>query len=405
MRFTWKPSGRRSPGVPSRVVALALAVLAVGAALLTARGLGGGRAPDAGAVATRRAAKPDPHAVCDVPAYDPDVVLIGEDDPFAYPREVLEGPGEPASEIEGPAADALRETLATPGQALAPEDGWRVLREVPRKVVYAAPSGPREWWLIVLGVREGEWREVGGEIADERPTPAQLGHGIRLEWSGPLVSRDGTWDAPLWIVNDRDERWTVEDIATWATPHLFDRETGDDVRPDYRPYGGIPLSLAPGERAGVPVALGGLLGDADPGSYDVVACIPALGLASPVGTAHLGPDPTVAGAAVLTRPFEGYSMGALAHGRLSLEGGCLALDPGGGSVSFLVLPDGYALVARGDREVVIDPVGEELGALGDAVSLGGGHLSAKHVDGSTIEPIPTDCRASGHGYFFSSGSS
>jgi hypothetical protein len=137
----------------------------------------------------------------------------------------------------------------------------------------------------------------------------------------------------------------------------------------------------------------------------VVACVPELGLASPVGTLRVGENTTVT-ARVLTYPHTGDSMQALGGGRLVLHNGCLAVAA---SVddrrpTYVLWPDGYSLVYRRlETPVLIDAVGREVARMGDDVTLGGGYVPPDDADAATIGGLPDTCRAGGDGYFLTSG--
>ncbi|MFL5797283.1 MAG: hypothetical protein ACJ77A_05040 [Actinomycetota bacterium] len=365
--------------------------------------------------ATSGASQPsalDPAAICRVPAYDPDVALLVGNETVQYPRNVLDETGTPASALDGPAADALRARLATPTAQNAPTDGWRAISTSPTAVTFAAPFSAGEWWIEAFESHEGTWRSINEEIAERRQTPAQLGHDLQLRWSGDLVLQAGAWNHPLEVVNDRPSPWVgdPESIERFAAiPHLFDPATGQPVGSGandvFRPAGD--LRLAPGSGTAVPVALGASLAALRPGTYALVACLPDLALASPVGTLRVADDAVVRPVHVLTYAPTGVSMTALAGGRLAVLNGCLGignLGSGPDEATYVLWPRGYALVDRGGRQVLIDPVGEEVGGLGDEVSLGGGGGPLRLVEHEAIGGIPEPCRTGG-GYFIVSGSS
>jgi hypothetical protein len=66
-------------------------------------------------------------------------------------------------------------------------------------------------------------------------------------------------------------------------------------------------------------------------------------------------------------------------------------------------PDGYALVTREGRTVLIDAVGSEIAQMGDAIQLGGGYGSFEGSGSLAIEGIPESCQTGGEGYFITSG--
>ena len=53
--------------------------------------------------------------------------------------------------------------------------------------------------------------------------------------------------------------------------------------------------------------------------------------------------------------------------------------------------------------VLVNPVGEEVAAVGDGVSLGGGGAPLRLVEDSVIGGIPDSCRTGGEAYFITSG--
>ena len=67
----------------------------------------------------------------------------------------------------------------------------------------------------------------------------------------------------------------------------------------------------------IPLSLGGSLPDLeDHTKYEVIACVPELGLASSAGSLNVVENPTVRTIRVLTYPFTGVGMDALAFGQL-----------------------------------------------------------------------------------------
>ena len=362
----------------------------------------------------------DPATICDVPAYDPSVALLGDDfssvfgttGPREVPLDVLEAPGVPASSIVGPAADALRTYVASPEAVDAPAEGWRAIAESSEEVIFAAPpdGGYSDWWVTRFTKNDEAWRPRETELVDQHLTPAQAGHGMRLDWTGEVVLRDGEWNSSLSLVNGRQDAWTGEDgAALWGMARVFDRSTGEEIgHPadtigEWEPH--APLTAGAAER--IPLALGGSLPDLAAGTtYDVVACLPQLGLASPVGSLRVIGNDTVRAVRVLTYPYTGVGMDALALGRLVVRAGCLAIadsadDPHG---TYVLWPDGYTLVDRGGTDpVLIDAVGREVARLGDRVQLGGGGVMLEQAATATTGGIPDACRTAGEGYFLTSG--
>jgi hypothetical protein len=364
---------------------------------------------------------PDPAAVCDVPTYDGGVALLGDDFSSVFgpigPREIplrrLEAAGEPASSIDGPAADALRTYLSDPGSGNAPPDGWRAIVETDDEVIFAAPpdGGYSDWWVTRFTMSPDGWVPSETEFVDQHQTPAQLGRQLRLGWNGEVVFDDGRWATTLTITNDRDEPWSLgeDGYEPWGRAHVFDPGSGVEIGHVARTVGswGAGLHVPPGGTEALPISLGGALLDlAADQTYEVIACVPELGLASPVGTLRVEENTVVRTARVLTYPHTGVSMQALGGGRLVLHNGCLAVADGADDrrPTYVLWPDGYALVDRGEPEpVLIDAVGREIARLGDEVSLGGRYVPTENADSATIGGLPDRCRAGGEGYFLTGG--
>ena len=154
----------------------------------------------------------DPVTICDVPAYDPSVALLGDDfssvfgatGPREVPLDVLEAPGAPASTIVGPAAEALRSYVASPEAVNAPAEGWRAIAESSEEMIFAAPpdGGYSDWWVTRFTMAGGEWKPRETELVDQHLTPAQAGHGMQLHWTGDVVLRDGEWNSSLSLSTD-----------------------------------------------------------------------------------------------------------------------------------------------------------------------------------------------------------
>lgn len=407
-----EPAPGRGRRIGAGVVALAVAIASFAFVVSMFRG-----GPDD--VTATRSARPssspsgppakgalDPVAICDVPAFDPDVALLVGSETHEYSLEILEAPGEPGSSLEAPGADALREYLASPDARHAPADGWRVIATSPGAVLFAAPHDPAEarWWIVGFEDEGGLWRRVETEIVEQQPTPAQRGHGLDLRWDGELVLEDGTWNAPLRLVNGQASAW-VDSGEFLAEAHTFDPATEQEIGPGAPAIIGTGWEaheLPPSGQATIPLALGGNVDSLRPGNYDVVACVPSLGLASPVSSLRVEDDATVPEVRVLAHhPGSAYPA-ALAFGAITVKNGCVAIQ-GGGQSTYVVWPEGFTLVHRGDRTVLIDPTGREVGALGDEVSLGGGYIPFRHIADMVIGGIPDECRTGGEGYFITSG--
>jgi hypothetical protein len=363
----------------------------------------------------------DPASICDVPAYDPGVALIGdrydtnlgaEPGPLEVSLERLEGSGEEGAAITGPASEELRDFLASPDAVNAPGAGWRAIVETDREVIFAAPSlgGSSDWWIVRFVATGDEWRYDHAQLADQHQTPAQRGRGLHLTWSETTVVDDGAWGSTLELANDRRAAWSSgqDTYELWGVAHVFDPDTGAEVGHAARTVGNwaVETTVAAGEAVRLPLSLGGALPALASGNeYDVVACVPELGLASPVGTLRVAEHPIASGR-VLTYPFDGTTMEALGGGRLVVHRGCLAVESRSTDRqrAYVVWPDGTALVLRdGERPVLIDTVGSELARLGDDVTLVGGYVGLEQIDDATIGGVPESCRSGGEGYFVTSG--
>lgn len=348
----------------------------------------------------------DPVAICDVPPFDPNVALLVGSETAEYPLEVLEAAGEPGSSLDAPGADALRDYLASAAAQHAPADGWRVIDASNGAVLFAAPHDPSSgrWWIVGFEDEGGDWRRVEEEIVEQEPTPAQRGHGLELRWDGELVLEGGVWNAPLRVVNPQSSAW-IDDGAFLAEVHTYDPETGQEIGPGAPAIVGEGWAggeLPPKGRATIPLALGANVDSLGPARYDAVACIPSLALASPVGSLRVMDDARVSEVRVLSYHPTGAYPAALAFGAITVHNGCLAIQ-GGGRPTYVVWPQGFTLVHRGDRTVLIDPTGREVGEIGDEVSLGGGYIPLRHIEDMVIGDIPSECQVGGEGYFITSG--
>jgi hypothetical protein len=410
-------------GTGRRVLAAVVALVVAAGSLVLVVNVFGDRDPDAvatptgdtattglgpsgptGAATTGPSATLDPAAICDVPAFDPNVALLVGTETLQVAKSALEEPGVPASSLDDLAGVALQARLAMPAAVNAPADGWRRVAESDTAVTFASPLGEGRWWIESFEDRAGVWRNTGEEIVEQRETPAQLGHDLGLQWNGELVLDVGAWNDPLSLVNRRTD--AAEVGATWADVHLFD-SNGAEVAPSGPALGFLRTNptVAPGDSTPVPVALGAKVASLDSGTYSVVACIPGLGLASPVGTLRVVDPGAVPNVRVLAYEFTGAGMDALTFGTLAVVHGCLGLDHVGESkyATYILWPEGYALVQRDGRTVLINPVGEEVAALGDEVSLGGGGAPLRLIEDGVIGGIPDSCRTGGEAYFITSG--
>jgi hypothetical protein len=253
----------------------------------------------------------------------------------------------------------------------------------------------------------GEWKSRETELVDQHLTPAQAGHDLRLEWTDEVVLRDGVWTSSLTLVNDRGAAWAYGGDAAelWGRARVFDPETGAEIGHAAEAVGGWGpgAELGAGEGRPLPLSLGGTLPDLGTGPHDLIACVPELGLASPLGTLRVVENPVVRTVDVLTYPYRGDGMAALGGGRLVVHNGCLAVADRSPRPIYVLWPDGYTMVSRQQVTVLIDAVGREVSRLGDEVTLGGGYVPLEHVDAATIEGLPEACRTGGQGYFLTSG--
>ena len=343
----------------------------------------------------------DPAAICDVPAYDPTVALLVGNETTVYAKAVLEEPGAPASDMQGPATDELRSYIASSAGQHAPDVGWRVIASSAEAVTFAAPPGYGygDWWVVGFGQRDGQWQRVQEEIVDQEPTPAERGHELSLMWSGDVTVRNGDWTDPLQLVNDRSTTWSDQGTL-WGQAHVFDAMSLEEVATDSYTIQSSSQDqrLEPNATMPLPLAMGGVLGPAPPGTYSIVACVPELGLASPVGELQILEDIVARDAYVITYPSTGAGMTALAGGVLGVKNGCLGLEQAnGGHFTYVLLPIGYVVVMREGTPTLIGPTGEAVAAIGDTVSFGGGGTGSDWFADQGIT-VPDACR-SGGGYF------
>jgi hypothetical protein len=342
----------------------------------------------------------DPAAICDVPAYDPTIALLVGNETTAYPKAVLEGSGSPASDMQGPATDELRSYIASSAGQHAPDLGWRVIDSSAQHVIFAAPPGYGygDWWVVGFSKRDGQWQRTQEEIVEQEPTPAERGHELSLTWTDGVTVRNGDWTDPLQLVNDRSTAWS-DQATLWGQAHVFDMTTHQEVATDASTIqSSSDHRLDPTETMPVPLALGGVLAPSAPGTYSIVACVPELGLASPVGELQILEDVVARDAYVITYPSTGGGMTALAGGVLGVKNGCLGLGRADDvHFTYVLLPVGYVVVMREGTRTLIGPTGEAVAAIGDTVSFGGGGTGPDWFADQGIT-VPDACR-SGGGYF------
>jgi hypothetical protein len=270
--------GRRLPDPPRRrgsamlagILSLSLAVASF-AVLRNAFNEGSGTPSPAPSVVGARAL--DPATICDVPAYDPGVALLGDEfssvfgetGPRQVPLEALDAPGASASSIAGPVSGALRSYLASPDAVNAPSGGWRAIAESSGEVIFAAPpeGGYSDWWVTRFTKIDGEWRPRETELVDQHQTAAQRGRGLSLTWGETTVVDDGVWGSTLHLNNHREALWSSgeDGYELWGVAHVFDPQTSEEVGHAARSVGGwgVETKLASGEAVRLPLSLGGAL--------------------------------------------------------------------------------------------------------------------------------------------------
>jgi hypothetical protein len=394
--------GRRAS---TMVVSAAVALALVAGALYLIRDLHQGGAATGVPSSTGPGAPVSPAKVCDVPTYDPSVSLLVGGQTSTYKNKFLDKRGAPAASLLAYGADQLRAFLATHAAVNAPADGWRLIQNDLRTVTFAAPnpSVAGEWWLVAFEAEGSTWHRTDFEIVERTQTPAQRGRGLALRWTGDLELASGSWNDPLQLVNSGSapKPYALGDLA--AIPHIFSADGTPVAVGAVVPSGATGSDqLAPGEQTAMPIALTATLGSLEQGEYQVVACVPRFGLASTIGTLSVASTGIVAGVTVMTYPSNGIGMDALAFGKLSNVNGCLAIQDRD-HVSYLLMPDGYALVERSGRQVLIGPTGEEKAQMGDDVSLGGGYTPPPFNNPQSSVDVPAPCVSNSVGYFAASG--
>jgi hypothetical protein len=395
--------GRRAG---SMLIAAAVALTLVAGSLYLIRDLDQpGTTTGISSSSTGPAAPVDPDKVCDVPAFDPSVSLLDGSETAAYPNKRLDKPGEPAASLLAYGADQLRAFLGTHAAVNAPTDGWRQIQNDLRTVTFAAPNpaAAGEWWLVAFQLDGSTWHRTDFEIVDRTATPAQRGHDLLLRWTGNLELDAGSWNDPLQLVNTGSAPKSYDSGDLAAIPHIFSADGTAVAVGAVVPSGETGShQLAPGDQTAMPLALTAALGSLAQGDYQVVACLPRFGLASAIGTLTVASTGVVPGVTVMTYPSNGIGMLALAFGKLTSVDGCLAIQDGH-RVTYLLMPDGYALVERSGRQVLIGPIGEETAEMGDDVSLGGGYTPPPFNDPHSRVHVPASCASNDAGYFAAGG--
>jgi hypothetical protein len=206
-------------------------------------------------------------------------------------RSALEHPDPGAENLDTPAGRALVASLGNNYEQGAPRTGWRLVLDRPGFEIFAAQTGDGTWDTIEVQEKDGQW-SWAGNTGGQSPiqTPVQRGAGLELTWPGAVELPSNQYPvAHVELVNDRSTPWVDDRGEYWAVAHVFDRRTGRSLLPTRVAIAGVGRSydLAPGESAELPVAISPDAKDLQPGTYDIVACVSELNLASPVGTLHV----------------------------------------------------------------------------------------------------------------------
>ncbi|MDR6905727.1 hypothetical protein J2X63_001413 [Agromyces sp. 3263] len=191
------------------------------------------------------------------------------------------------AELEAETADAV---------PAAPERGWRQLRTAePAGVVLAAPADDarQTWWVAEVSSAphgDGKGRaKVLPEPVPLRASRAERRRGLRLRW--PSAAYEGDIErVVIDVVNDGDQPWRPEGVATqaWPRPETFHaagmlRLPGDPPAGDASLIivGGLAaaLPLDPGEYARIRVTIDeGTWSDLEPGPHELHVALLGLGV-------------------------------------------------------------------------------------------------------------------------------
>ncbi len=395
-----------SASTGSRLVAAALALLlALGGTTLAVRAFrSDGSGSGAGVI--------DPAAVCGfTPHHGPGYVSL---DGLEIPRSLLDQTGTHYSELPADVVGDLRPFITHGGVDAAhpPEDGWRIIDQGAAGATVAAPNG-HDWYVIRIdGSRTP--RKVGGWApnATVLPTAADRGAGLRLAWNGTTQVQQGEQaKMHLEAMNEGAIAWKDDRGEYWGIAHIFDPATSRELFPDAE-FGiagvGREYHVPPGGRFDVPVATPPRLDSLPPGTYELVACVPELSLASPVGELHVVGDASAAPSTseslpdvtmLVARPQNGPSAAAVGGGTLTVVEGCLALGGSVGAPSFVVWPAGSGLTQRDGQTWVTNPNGDVTAQVGTTVRLGGGFIGLSQAESLVDGEIPESCKVSGERYF------
>ncbi len=290
------PGPRLAPPVsPARRVVVIVAALAIfaGAGLFAWQAFSSNGAVSAGTPL-------DPSATCPTQSHaDPSYVdLAGTE----VSKDTLAQRGVAREQLTLLPAKALTSFFVEPGldSASAPQDGWRPILEEPDRIVIAAPMPDGKTWYYANFTKEtGEWKVAGWGATEPVATAAQRGAGLELVWPTDTSVDRTSPSADISLVNDRTDTWVDDRGEYFGTVHLFDPSTGREI--PVGPIGtegvGREYRVPPGGEVKLPLLFGDL-SSVPNGSYQAVACVPQLALASPVGTVtltgngHLSADPS-----------------------------------------------------------------------------------------------------------------
>jgi len=239
-------------------------------------------------------AGPNPATICGTSedegqATRPDLVALAD---YEIETSSLAEEGFPLLDLASVPRDALLDFYRQgPDPSSKPADGWREVYEREDRVVLAAPddAGSDRWYYVAFAKYEGQWRASGWGFLPIGETVMQRGEGLRLEWRSEIVYDRGALQEGIWLVNERDEPWIDEEGGEyWGIVHLLDPASGEEVAQGHGAVFGTGKSynVAPGDAVQLPLGFGNLDRVPD-GTYAAVACVPDLGLASPLGTLTL----------------------------------------------------------------------------------------------------------------------
>ena len=208
-----------------------------------------------------------------------DLVSIGGE---IVPRSLLSRPPGTAEEASTPQAAILRAWINSPesGGDL-PKVGWNLLVDRPDRTVFIVIAHGLPTTVAVTKT-DGQWAWAGQGGGLPQPTPGQRGSGLELSWRGPMTDARGSSNTMLVLTNGRSSEWVDDQGQYWGVAHVFDQTTQKPVGSSDVAIGGVgeTYHLRPGGSTTLPVALPQGI---PPGTYDLIACVPELALASPIG--------------------------------------------------------------------------------------------------------------------------